>query len=110
MKELDKFFKNVEDWLQDVFSKNGDIKSETKDLDMSRKIITIDLPAKPSSGAFSSGPSGDTEYDEALNAWRKEVNARILESIPPGYSLQSSQVKHEKIVRDYAEIVVEKND
>lgn len=79
------------------------------ELGMNKKKISVELPEPPPAGGFACCPSGDTEYDEAMEKWHKKVNAVILEAIPRGYKLQSSEVKEEKIVRHYANIVVEKS-
>lgn len=71
------------------------------------KKIEIDLPECPSSGAFCGGPSGDNEYDEAMNKWRKQCNLKIIEAIPDGCSLKSSKIKEVKIVKHVAEITWE---
>lgn len=77
-------------------------------VDMNTKKLQIELPSPPSSGGFASCPSGDNDYDEAMAAWQKKVNAIILEAIPLGCKLKSSEIKEEKIVKHFAEIVIEK--
>lgn len=69
--------------------------------------IEIDLPEEPPSGSFSCCPSGDNEYDEALAEWRKKVNKVILEAVPYGFNLKSSDIKKTTVVRHFATIVVE---
>lgn len=67
--------------------------------------IIVELPEKPSSGNFHSGPSGDNEYMEALAKYQAECNAKILSAIPRGHSLYSSMLKTETVVRNYAVVV-----
>lgn len=108
MFDFEGFFKNLNTtWNEFV----QDLKPKTEEtiIDMNSKKIQIDLPAPPPAGGFSGSPSGDNDYDEALAIWHKKVNAIILEAIPLGYKLKASEVKEEKIVRHFAEIVVEKS-
>jgi hypothetical protein len=75
---------------------------------MNKKKLEIDLPEPPPAGGFSGCPSGDTEYDEAMDAWYAKCNEVILKAIPKGYRLKSSEVKKTTVVRNFAVIEVEK--
>ncbi len=72
------------------------------------KKIEIELPEKPSAGHYSCCPSGDNEYDDALKKWNVAVNQKILEAIPDGYHLKSCTVKEVKIVKNIADVTLEK--
>ncbi len=85
------------------------IKPQETAVDMKSGKKTIELPPPPPAGGFSGSPSGDNEYDDAMAKWQKQVNAIILDAIPIGHRLKSSEIKEEKIVRHFAEIVVEKS-
>lgn len=94
-----------DDWYRigmDVWSKLK------KELEMSNKKIEIELPEPPPAGGYASCPSGDTEYEEALDKWHEKVNALILKAVPRGYNLKSSEIKQTKVVRNYAVVEVEK--
>lgn len=104
--ELEKLWKSVLDTVKDTVTPP---KTTVKDMGMNKKQIEVELPAPPPSGGFAGCPSGDTEYEEAMREWEKDCNAQILAAIPRGYSLKSSEVKEERIVRHYANIVVEKS-
>lgn len=108
MFDLDALLKNVSNSFNEFLQ---DLKPKTEEtiIDMNSKKIQIDLPAPPPAGGFSGSPSGDNEYDDALAAWQKKVNAIILDTIPLGYKLKASEVKEERIVRHFVEIVVEKS-
>lgn len=69
--------------------------------------IEIDLPEEPPAGGYACCPSGDNEYDEALHEWRIKVNKLILDKIPRGFNLKSSEIKKVTVVRHFATIVVE---
>lgn len=71
------------------------------------KKLEIDLPEEPPSGGYACCPSGDTEYDEAIAVWHKQVNKVILDAIPRGFRLKSSEIKKITVVRHFAEITVE---
>lgn len=107
MNDIEKIFKSVFDWAQDVAGNVKPIVKETN-INMNSKKIEVELPEKPSSGAYASCPSGDNEYNDAIEEWGKRVNAVVLNAIPRGYALKSSEVKEIKTVRQVAEIVVEK--
>ena len=110
MNDVERLFKGIIDSIKEVIEpkKPAANKTETS-CGMNKKKIEVELPEPPSAGGFAGCPSGDNEYDEALEKWRKEVNAVILNAIPRGYKLQASEVKEVKTVRHYAEIVVEKS-
>lgn len=72
------------------------------------KKIEVDLPTQPPAGGFACCPSGDNDYDEALKRWNHDVNQKILESIPNGFYLKSCTVKEIKVVKNVAEITLEK--
>ena len=98
---------NFIDYLDNTL-KERNLKTEEVEIDMNKKKITIELPEPPSAGSYSGGPSGDTEYNEAIDKWYKKVNAMIVDAIPHGYKLSSSDISEVKTVRHLAEIVVEK--
>lgn len=95
--QVERFFENVGKWWQQVVSPTTEaVQTKEADLGSNRKLITVEISVPPD--------------DEAGMAnWRKDCNARILEAIPAGYTLKSSAVKEERIVKHYAEIVVEKS-
>jgi hypothetical protein len=106
MFDLEAILKQVQNTLND-FVQQSQPQETVTDVQGGKK--TIELPAPPPSGGFSGSPSGDTEYDEAMAKWHRQVNAIILDAIPLGFKLKSSEIKEEKIVRHFAEIVVEKS-
>jgi hypothetical protein len=73
-----------------------------------KKKIEVELPEPPSSGGYASCPSGDTEYEEAMNEWHQKVNGIILKAVPKGYNLKSSEIKQTRTVRNFAVIEIEK--
>lgn len=111
MNEVERLFKGLGDWWQDVLNKVKVVPLKTTEMDMgmNKKKIQVELPEPPASGGFAGCPSGDNEYDDALIVWRALCNAKIVEAIPCGYDLKSSEIKEEKIVRHYADLVVEKS-
>jgi hypothetical protein len=106
MTEVEKFLKGVLDNIKEAITPTK--KTET-DMDMNKKQLQVELPEPPPSGGFAGCPSGDTEYEDAMREWEKLCNAKILEAIPRGYNLKSSEIKEERIVRHYANIIVEKS-
>lgn len=100
MNPIEKFFKDILDGIMEP------AKTTETDMGVNKKKIQVELPDPPPPGGFA---SGDKEYDDALIAWRKLCNAKILEAIPRSYTLKSSEIKEEKIVRYYADLVVEKS-
>ena len=109
MNEVERLFRGIFDTIKEVIEPKKPTSTTEVDLGMNKKKIQVELPEPPSSGGFAGCPSGDNEYEEALAVWRKEVNAKILQAIPTGYNLKSSEVKEERIVRHYADLVVEKS-
>jgi len=101
MFDLESILKQVQNTVNEF------IKSKPQETvtDVSGKKI-IELPEPPLAG--SSTRPVDTS-DEAMGKWQKQVNAMILDAIPIGFKLKSSEIKEEKIVRYFAEIVVEKS-
>ena len=97
MNEVENIYEELCKWWKETVE-SAKAKTTEKDLGADRKNIQVELP-EPPSGGYS-----DTEYDE----WRRKVNGIILEAIPRGYKLQSSDVKEIITVRHYADIVVEK--
>lgn len=106
MNEVEKFLKNIIDGIKEVVTPT---KTTETDMGINKKQIQVELPEPPPSGGFAACPSGDTEYEEALADWRALCNAKIIAAVPRGYNLKSSEVKEEKIVRHYANIIVEKS-
>ena len=95
MNDIEKLFGGLGDWCQDILNKAKEtIKTTEISLGENRKRVTVELPE----------PSSD---DDA--AWRKACNARILDAIPEGYLLKSSEIKEETFVRRYADLIVEKS-
>lgn len=109
MNDVEKFFTDIFNGIKDAVKPVTKPKTTETSAGMNKKKIEVELPEPPPAGGFSGCPSGDNEYDEAMDRWRKEVNGVILNAIPCGYVLQSSSVKEVKTVRHYAEIVVEKS-
>ena len=110
MNDIETMLEGLGKWWEDVVSKAKEqVKKTETDISMTKKKIQVELPEPPSAGGFAGCPSGDCEYDEAIKKWQKECNAKILEAIPYGYSLKSSEVKEERIVRHYADLIVEKS-
>jgi hypothetical protein len=105
MNEVEKFFTDILNGIKDA------VKPKTTETNagMNKKKIEVELPEPPPAGGFAGCPSGDNAYDDALADWRKLCNTKILEAIPPGYTLKSSEIKEERIVRHYADLVVEKS-
>jgi len=106
--ELEKLMKGVFDTLKDAVTVTPP-KTTVKNMGANKQQIEVELPEPPPAGGFAGCPSGDCEYDDAIREWEKVCNAKILAAIPRGFSLKSSEVKEEKIVRHYANIVVEKS-
>lgn len=131
MNDVEKFFRGVIDSIKEVVSpsKTTELerllkgafdavkeaitvtppKTTVKAVSPNQQQIEVELPEPPSAGGYASCPSGDTDYEEALADWRALCNAKVVAAIPRGFSLKSSEVKEEKIVRHYANIVVEKS-
>jgi len=83
--------------LKDLIAgKSEPMPTQETDIGVGKKRIEVELPAPP---------SGDDE--EALADWCRSVNVKIVEAVPRGYNLKSSEVK--EVVRHVAEIVVEKS-
>lgn len=108
MNVVEKLFKDILDGIKEAVEPQPTKTTET-DISMTKKKIEVELPEPPSAGGYASCPSGDTEYEEALADWKKVCNTKIVEAVPRGYDLKSSEVKTVKIVRHFAEIVVEKS-
>jgi hypothetical protein len=107
MNEVEKFIKDILNGIKEVVTP---AKTTETDVGVNKKQIQVELPPPPpTAGGFACCPSGNSEYDDAMRDWEKLCNAKILEAIPRGYSLKSSEVKEEKIVRHYANLVVEKS-
>lgn len=95
--QVERFFENVGKWWQQVVNTAKEsVQTKETDVGPNKKQIQVELPEPP-------------EGEEALAEYRKVCNARILEAVPSGYSLKSSEVKEERIVKHYADIVVEKS-
>lgn len=110
MNDVERLFENFGNWWQDVINKDTEqVKKTETNFGINKKKIQVELPEPPPAGGFSGCPSGDTEYDDAIVIWQKTCNAKILEAIPNGYSLKSSEIKEDRIVRHYADLIVEKS-
>ena len=96
-------------WEQSVEAAKETLKTKETNLGINKKQIQVELPAPPPAGGFACCPSGDNEYDDAVYEWQKKCNTMILAAVPRGYDLKSSEVKEERIVRHYANLVVEKS-
>ncbi len=94
MNTVEKFFKEILDGLKGAAEEVT--KTTETNLGLNKKSIQVELPEPPTDEA-------------ALDDWRQECNARILTAIPRGYTLKGSEIKEEKIVRHYADLVVEKS-
>lgn len=102
MNELEKLLRGVVDTIKEAVDSASKpmkpVKKTETDVGVNKKQIEVELPEPPSS-----------DNDDAMGEWEKLCNAKILEAIPRGYSLKSSEVKEVIIVRHYANIVVEKS-
>lgn len=85
---------------------------------MFTRTITVELPEKPSSGAYAGCPSGDTEYSEDINEWVNKCNQIILEKtvgnpiVKVTYYTERKNIKRRNrtssnTCREYAEVEVE---
>ena len=102
-----KFWTNLWEEISLVL-KDKVIHTET-DMKTEKKKMEVELPEPPPSGGYAACPSGDCEYDEAMDKWREKVNEVILKSIPKGYNLKSSEIKKTQVVRNFAIIEVERS-
>lgn len=105
--------KTIEQLIKDVMGSVKEmidpvVNMTESEIGMGKKKIEVELPEPPSSGGFAGCPSGDNDYDDAMKRWRQTANAIIVKAIPDGYDLKSSEIKETKVVRHFAEIVVEK--
>lgn len=73
---------------------------------MRTKQLEIDLPEPPDAGAFHSSLSGDSEYEDAMEKWRRSVNAKIVESVPRGHVLSGTEICKVQTVRHFAKLTV----
>ena len=107
MNEFEKFVNEVLNGIKDIVKPTVKPNTTETPLGANKKKVTVELSEPPSAGGFAGCPSSDCEYDEAMDRWRAECNAKIVAAIPKGYSLKSSEIKEEKIVRHYADLIVE---
>lgn len=94
MNSVEKFFKDLLDGIKGAAEEA--VKTTETDLGLNKKNVQVELPWQPTDEAM-------------LDDWRQECNARILTAIPRGYTLKGSEIKEEKIVRHYANLIVEKS-
>lgn len=113
MKELESLLKKIgplgEAVLESFKIMQQPPKTTETNLGINKKQIEVELSPPPPAGGFACCPSGDTEYEEALAKWRKECTAKIVAAVPTGYNLKSYEIKEEKIVKNYANLIVEKS-